>query len=75
MYDNCRDVIEAKYLTSARTDTPSGLSLFENIKIGLACNVEWVSCQYAFTNEDQYCGNFETEFRNIRPNSSYMHLS
>jgi hypothetical protein len=77
MYDDCRDFLQAHYLTSSRDDTPFWLAnkneihLSDNIKHKLAMYRVGLPVNMPYTSEEQYYGNFETEFRNFWTNSSY----
>ena len=77
MYDDSRDFLQAHYLTSSRDDTPYWLAnkneiyLSDNIKEKLAQYRVGLPVNMPYTSEEQYYGNFETEFRNFWTNSSY----
>jgi tryptophan halogenase len=77
MYDDCRDFIQAHYLTTDRDDTPfwrankHDLHLSDAIKYKLETYRAGLVINMPFADEQTYYTNFETEFRNFWTNSSY----
>lgn len=77
MFDDCRDFVQAHYFTTSRDDTPfwrankNDMRLSDNIKYKLATYKSGLAVNMPITDEANYYGNFEAEFRNFWTNSSY----
>ena len=77
MFDDCRDFVQAHYFTTSRDDTPFWLAnknellLSDSIKHKLATYKAGLPVNMPTTDEENYYGNFEAEFRNYWTNGSY----
>ncbi|MEW5848964.1 MAG: tryptophan halogenase family protein [Myxococcota bacterium] len=77
MFDDCRDFIQAHYLTSQRSDTEfwranrHALKLSDNVQEKLETYKSGLPVNMPITTEENYYGNFEAEFRNYWTNGSY----
>jgi tryptophan halogenase len=76
MFDDTRDFLQAHYYYSPRTDTPfwkanKELVLADNIKEKVETYRAGLPVCPPVTNEGNYYGNFEAEFRNFWTNGSY----
>jgi tryptophan 6-halogenase len=77
MFDDTRDFIQAHYALSPREDTPfwhankHELTLSDNFKDKLATYRAGLPVNMPITDEENYYGNFEAEFRNFWQNGSY----
>ncbi|MFE7425380.1 tryptophan halogenase family protein [Streptomyces sp. NPDC057545] len=76
MFDDTRDFIQAHFYFSPRTDTPfwqanKELRLAEGIQAKVAAYRSGLPVNPPITDESNYYGNFEAEFRNFWTNGSY----
>ncbi len=77
MFDDCRDFIQAHYLTSSRDDAPfwltnrNELRLSDNIKEKIAIYRSGLPVNAPVSTEEDYYGSFENEFHNFWTNGSY----
>jgi len=76
MFDDTRDFLQAHYFCSPRMDTPfwkanKDLELSENIREKLAMFKAGIPINPPATDEGNYYGSFEAEFRNFWTNGSY----
>lgn len=76
MFDETRDFIQAHFYFSPRVDTPfwkasKDLRLTDNIKEKIAMYRAGVPVNPPISDETNYYGNFEAEFRNFWTNGSY----
>ncbi|WP_437760932.1 tryptophan halogenase family protein [Sorangium sp. So ce1389] len=76
MFDDTRDFIQAHFYISPRTDTPfwkanKSLFLTDAIKEKMALYRAGMPVNPPVTDETNYYGNFEAEFRNFWTNGSY----
>ncbi len=76
MFDSTRDFIQAHFYLSPRTDTPfwranKELELADGIREKIAMYQAGLPFNSPTTDEGNYYGNFEAEFRNFWTNGSY----
>jgi tryptophan halogenase len=77
MFDDCRDFIQAHYLTSTRDDSPfwlankNDLILSDNIKEKIAIYRSGLPVNPPLSTEQDYYGSFDNEFHNFWTNGSY----
>lgn len=77
MFDDCRDFIQAHYLTSTRDDSPfwvsnkNDLVLSDNVKEKIAIYKCGLPVNPPLNTEEDYYGSFDSEFRNFWTNGSY----
>lgn len=77
MFDDCRDFIQAHYLTSTRDDSPFWLAnkheliLSDNIKEKIALYKSGLPVNPPLSTEEDYYGSFDNEFHNFWTNGSY----
>ena len=77
MFDDCRDFVQAHYLTSSRDDTPfwlankNDLFLSDNIKEKMEKYRSGLPINPPLSNEEDYYGSFDNEFHNFWTNGSY----
>ncbi len=77
MFDDSRDFIQAHYALTPREDTPfwrankHELTLSDNFREKLAIYKAGLPVNMPITDEKNYYGNFEAEFRNFWTNGSY----
>ena len=76
MYDDTRDFLQAHFYCSPRTDTPfwkanKELTLADQIQEKMARYRSGLAINAPTTDESNYYGNFENEFRNFWTNGSY----
>jgi tryptophan halogenase len=77
MYDDCRDFVQAHYINSLRRDTPfweankHDLKMSDSMEKKLNLYKAGLTPAAPLSNVTAYYDNFETEFRNFWPNSSY----
>lgn len=76
MFDETRDIIQAHFYFSPRTDTPfwranKELKLSDNILEKVEMYKSGLPINQPSTDESTYYGNFEAEFRNFWTNGSY----
>jgi tryptophan halogenase len=76
MFDDTRDFIQAHFYLSPRTDTPfwranKELRLTDDLREKIAAYRAGLPINQPHTDEGNYYGNFEAEFRNFWTNGSY----
>ncbi len=77
MFDDCRDFVQAHYLTSTRDDSPFWLAnkhdlvLSDNIKEKISIYRSGLPVNPPLSTEEDYYGSFDSEFRNFWTNGSY----
>jgi tryptophan 6-halogenase len=76
MFDDTRDFIQAHFALSPRSDTPfwranKELHLADNIREKIAMFRSGLPINQPATDESNYYGNFDAEFRNFWTNGSY----
>jgi tryptophan 7-halogenase len=77
MFDDCRDFIQAHYLTSSRDDSPfwlankNDLILSDDIQEKIAIYKCGLPVNPPLASETDYYGSFDNEFRNFWTNGSY----
>jgi tryptophan halogenase len=77
MFDDTRDFIQAHFVVAPREDTPfwkankTDLVLSDNFKEKMAMYKAGLPVNMPVTDEKNYYGNFEAEFRNFWTNGSY----
>jgi len=79
MFDDTRDFIQAHFSLSPRTDTPfweatKELKLPDDMVEKLAMYKAGLAINQPFTDESNYYGNFDAEFRNFWTNGSYYSI-
>jgi tryptophan 7-halogenase len=77
MFDDCRDFVQAHYLTSTREDSPfwrankHELVLSDAIREKIALYKAGLPVNPPLSSEEDYYGSFENEFHNFWTNGSY----
>jgi flavin-dependent dehydrogenase len=76
MFDDTRDFIQAHFSFAPRNDTPywracKELELADNFKEKIALYKSGLGVELPVTDEGNYYGNFEAEFRNFWSNANY----
>jgi tryptophan halogenase len=77
MFDDCRDFVQAHYLTSTRDDSPfwlankNDLKLSDNILEKIAIYRAGLPVNPPLSSEEDYYGSFDNEFHNFWTNGSY----
>jgi tryptophan halogenase len=77
MFDDCRDFVQAHYLASSRDDSPFWLANRNELTVSddIREKIEVYRCGLPvnppLSNEEDYYGSFDNEFRNLWTNDSY----
>jgi tryptophan halogenase len=77
MFDDCRDFVQAHYVTSTRDDSPfwiankHDLTMSDSIRGKMALYRSGLPVNPPFSSESDYYGRFENEFHQFWTNGSY----